>query len=567
MLTRLSVKNLAVVEAAEAAFGPGLNVITGETGAGKSVLMGAIHLILGERADKSIIRTGEQEASVCAVYEPGDTRAIDTVLADADIPPCEDGVLLLRRSLSTSGSGKIRVNDAPATASLLRRLAPLLTDIHGPNDNQSLLNPDFQLRLVTAYAGAERESEAYHAALRKLQALRSRLAKLEGAPGERMEEMELLAEQIREVRDAGLSEDDGDDLVMRHAQAANAEEILSMGNALLDRLTDGENPVAEQLTEVNRALRDLSRLLPESSEWADELSGIQAGIQELSRSMAIRLSQIESDPEALETLERRMALVQRLRRRYGPSLEDVFRHCEEAQSRLDEINAAAGDIFRLKDSIALAEKDLMTAGRALSERRAAALPKLSGAITAELRGLGFAKASFPIEMIPCAPGPEGIDSVCFSFEPNPGEEKRPLADIASSGEIARVMLAVKVVLAAHDAIPTLIFDEIDANIGGETGRRVGEKLRKLGSHVQILCITHQPQAAVYGQSHFRVRKQILGGRTVTDIEQLREDARPAEIARMLGGSDFTPVTLEHAREMLRAASELSPSRPISNTQE
>ncbi len=552
MLVRLAVRNLAVVEAAEVAFGEGLNVLTGETGAGKSVLMGALHLILGERADRSAIRTGESEASVSAVYELAQPEAVNAILREAALSECEEGTLILRRSIHQNGSGRIRVNDQPATATLLRRLAPYLTDIHGPNDNLSLLDGGFQLRLLTSYAGAGEALADYKARWKALQGLRAELEALAGDPAVRDEEMARLEDEIAAIEAAHLTEDDGEPLMTRHAEAANAGEILSLGNALVDQLTDGEHPIAESLMELQRVIHALSRLLPEASEWGNELSGAQVQLQELSRSIAVRLSQIDADPDAFERLEARLAQVQRLKRRYGPTLEDVLRRLEEARERLATLEGAEGEIARLKAAIAAAEKDLVAAGEVLRAQRKAAVPKLSAAITAELRELGFAQASFPIDVEAIAPTAEGMDRVVFRFEPNPGESARPLAEIASSGEIARVMLAVKVILAQHDAIPTLVFDEIDANIGGETGRRVGEKLRRLAKGVQIVCITHQPQAAVYGQHHFCVQKALEGERTVTRITQLSADERVEEIARMLGGAHFTSMTTDHAREMLQA---------------
>ena len=554
MLARLSVHNLAVVERAEVSFGPGLNVITGETGAGKSVLMGALHLLLGERADRSLIRTDADEASVSAVYELADTEAVDAVLRDADIPECEDGQLILRRSLQANGNGRIRVNDAPATAGLLRRLAPHLTDIHGPNDNLSLLDADFQLRLLTAYAGAEAEAAACAACAAEVRKLQAELNDLAGDPAARAEEIERLSYELEEIRSANPTAEDGEPLVARHAEAANAEAILSMGNGLLAQLTDGENPISEQLMALHRLLRDLARMLPEASDWGNELSNAPVQLQELSATIAQRLSLIDADPDVLAQLESRMALVQRLRRRYGPSLEEVLAHRDAVEARLNALNNAGGDIIRLKAKIAEAEGKLRAAAQVLHERRAKAAPKLSDAITAELRELGFLQASFPIALEPCEPGPDGCDRVIFRFEPNPGEAARPLAEIASSGEIARVMLAVKSILARHDAIPTLVFDEIDANIGGETGRRVGERLRRLGEHAQILCITHQPQAAVFGQQHFRVRKGLEGGRTVTHIEPLKTAGeRVEELARMLGGGE---AAHRHAEALIDTVAEL-----------
>lgn len=553
MLVQLAVRNLAVVEAAEVAFGAGLNVITGETGAGKSVLMGALHLVLGERADRSMIRTGATEASVSAVYVLPETTEVDALLREAEVPECEDGTLILRRVIAANGSGRIRVNDAPATAGLLRQLAPFLTDIHGPADNLSLLDGAFQLRLLTAYADGAPELQAYTEAWQALRALHRELEELTGDPERQVEEIERLTYEVDELERIRPTEADGEELVQQHATVANAEEILTLGNALAAQLTDGENSLSEQVIAVGQTVRELTRLLPEAAEWGEELEMIYAQVQELSRTIAGRLSQVEADPEALERLEARMTQIQRLKRLYGPSLDEVLAHWKAAQERLEKLRAMDGDVAALKARIAEAEATVREAGERLRAKRMAAVPKLSKAITEALRSLGFLQASFPIELRPCEPSASGMDEAVFLFEPNPGEAPRPLAAIASSGEIARVMLAVKVILARHDATPTLVFDEIDANIGGETGRKVGIMLQRLARTTQVICITHQPQAAVYGEHHFCVRKAVEEGRTLTTIEPLSPEERIDEVARMLGGVGFTSVTREHAEAMLLSA--------------
>jgi DNA repair protein RecN (Recombination protein N) len=485
---------------------------------------------------------------------------VDALLEELELPPCEDGILLLRRTLKADGTGKVRINDAPATAAALRKLAPSLTDIHGPDDNLTLLAPEFQLRLLTAYAGAEAEAAAYHQRWQALQALKADLLELTGDPERREYEITRLREMLADIDAVNPTEDDGDELTERHAQMANAEAILADGNALLDTLTDGDKPVAEQLVALHRPLRELTRILPEATAWSDELAEIQDRIQELSQAISVRLSAIDADPAALEQLETRMAQIQRLRRRYGPTLEDVLTHRDEARAKLEALADSETAIQDLTFAIERATEALLRAGEALRAKRLAAAPQLSAAITAELRDLGFLQASFPVQLDPLeVPSASGLDRVTFCFEPNPGESARPLAAIASSGEIARVMLAVKVILARHDAIATLVFDEIDANIGGETGRKVGIKLRQLAESTQILCITHQPQAAVYGSRHLRVRKAVQDGHTQTFIEPLNDEARATEIARMLGGEDFTPITRDHAIEMLRQAATLDPN--------
>lgn len=562
MLARLSVRNLAVVENAEADFTSGLNVITGETGAGKSVLMGALRLLTGGRADRTAIRTNATEASVSAVYEVDHAAELNAVLADLELPLCEDGILLLRRSLKCDGTGKVRINDAPATAAALRRLAPYLTDIHGPDDNLTLLAPEFQLRLLTAYADATAEQADYSEKWQTLKALKEELLELTGDPERRDYELTRLRETLADINAVNPTEEDGDALTEQHAQVANAEAILADGNSLLNTLSEGDNPIATQLINLHRPLRDLARLLPEATTWGEALEDIQERIQELSRTISGRLASIDADPAALAQLESRLAQIQRLRRRYGPTLEDVLAHRQAARAKLEALADSESAIHDLKVAITRATQDLIAAGEVLRAKRLRAIPQLSAAITEELRDLGFTQASFPIQLEALdEPAPNGLDRVIFCFEPNPGESARPLAAIASSGEIARVMLAVKVILARHDAIDTLVFDEIDANIGGETGRKVGLKLRQLAEQVQIICITHQPQAAVYGQHHLRVRKAVNDGQTQTFIEPLDETARATEIARMLGGEDFTPITRDHAIEMLRQAAITSSSLP------
>ena len=562
MLARLSVRNLAVVENAEADFASGLNVITGETGAGKSVLMGALRLLTGGRADRTAIRTNATEASVSAVYEVDHAAELNAVLADLELPLCEDGILLLRRSLKCDGTGKVRINDAPATAAALRRLAPYLTDIHGPDDNLTLLAPEFQLRLLTAYADATAEQADYSEKWQTLKALKEELLEFTGDPERRDYELTRLRETLADIDAVNPTEEDGDALTEQHAQVANAEAILADGNSLLNTLSEGDNPIAAQLINLHRPLRDLARLLPEAATWGEALEDIQERIQELSRTISGRLASIDADPAALAQLESRLAQIQRLRRRYGPTLEDVLAHRQAARAKLEALADSESAIHDLKVAITRATQDLIAAGEVLRAKRLRAIPQLSAAITEELRDLGFNQASFPIQLEALDdPAPNGLDRVIFCFEPNPGESARPLAAIASSGEIARVMLAVKVILARHDAIDTLVFDEIDANIGGETGRKVGLKLRQLAEQVQIICITHQPQAAVYGQHHLRVRKAVNDGQTQTFIEPLDETARATEIARMLGGEDFTPITRDHAIEMLRQAAITSSSLP------
>ena len=553
MLTHFRVQNLAIVEEAQIAFGEGLNVITGETGAGKSILIGALDLILGGRSDKSLIRTGATEALVEAVFALPDARSIDAVLAAAGLPPCEDGSLIIRRTLAASGAGRCLINDAATTVQTLRKLGDQLVDIHGPYDHQSLLDPAFQLELLDAFGRCQAPREAFQESFHVLQALEQRRAELTGDSTDVAAEIDRLRFVVDEISTAKLTPADDEELINEHAAAANAETILKTGGAMTIALAEGDESVFEVLASVQQRCAELARLLPEAADWQKEAQSAAVQIQELSRTVSDRMERIEVDAGRLQELETRMTLVQKLKRKYGPALADVLATLERHSSRLDDLQSRGERLATLEREIAAAQKQLTGKAAALTRARQAASGTLAKAITRELRDLGFLKAGFGVELLPCPPRASGADEARFGFAPNPGEAMRPLRDIASSGEISRVMLAVKAVLARHDRIPVLVFDEIDANIGGEVGRAVGIKLRAVAASHQVLCITHLPQVAAHGHQHFVVGKEVRTGRTFAKISAVEKTARVEELARMLGGKDSTSVTLDHARELLKSA--------------
>ncbi len=553
MLHHLRVQNLAIVEEASVSPGDGLNIITGETGAGKSILMGALDLVLGGRADKSLVRSGAPEALVEAVFALDRSAEIDALLAEVGVPPCEEGQLLVRRTVAAAGAGRCLLNDAPVTVQTLRRVGALLVDIHGPNDHQSLLDPAFQLDLLDSFGRCHPARAAYGEAWRAVAGLERRRADLLGGAADTAAEIDRLSFVIDEIAAANLTPADEADLVRDHAEAANAEAILESGNALLAGLTDGEQSAFDTLAALQHRLQELARILPEADAWRAELEAAATQVQELSRTVADRLQRVDGDPGRLQQLEARMALVQKLKRKYGASVQDVLAKLQASRDRLDDLAARDERLARIDAEIAAAVSERTARGATLSKARAAASASLAKAITKELRDLGFLRAGFGVDVTPAPPRPDGADAVSFGFAPNPGEPMRALRDIASSGEVARVMLAVKAVLAKHDRIPVLVFDEIDANIGGEVGHAVGRKLRTVAANHQVLCITHLPQVAVFGDSHFVVSKAVQKNRTLTRIAPVAGEARAEEVARMLGGKDLTPVTLEHARKLLETA--------------
>lgn len=556
MLTRLSVRNLAIVESADVEFGGGLTVITGETGAGKSVLMGALELVLGARADASTVRDGAKEARIEAEFAvPG---VVDAFLDAAGLPPCEDGVLLVRRAISATGGGRVHVNDAATTVQTLRALGKLLVDVHGPNDHQSLLEEGFQRGVLDAHGRLD--TSAYAAAWARLADLRAQRADLQGDDADVAETCERLRYTVDELDAAQLTPEDDDELPARHAAAAHAAEILDCANAATAALSEADDSAAAALVGAGARVREMARFHEAAGAWGETIERLTVEVQELAQEIADSASRLDADPEALQALDDRLSLVQRLKRKYAcPDVAALLALRDERARRLADLEGRGARLAALEDEIAAAEAAVRAAGAKLTAARTKAAARLARAVTKELHGLGFLRAGFDVSLAPHAPDATGCDAVDFQFAPNPGEAARPLREIASTGEIARVMLAVKTVVAEHDAIPVLVFDEIDSNIGGEVGRAVGEKLRAVARHHQVIAITHLPQSAVYGARHLAVAKAVSGGRTRSTIQPLEGEARVAEIARMLGGTSLTSVVEQHARELLSRAQADAPN--------
>ena len=547
MLKNLKVWNLAVVEKADAAFGEGFNVITGETGAGKSVLLGALRLALGARSDASAVREGAKDARVEAEFS--ETPEVAAILDEAGLPPCEDGSLVIRRTVMSSGGTKVWINDSSSTVQTLKTLSRHLADIHGPRDNQTLVEESTQRTLLDAYSGHALDS--YSAAWSGLNEARKALSALDADSSGVEAEMEMLRFAVDELKAAALTEDDEDDLRERHAAAAHAAEVMSAAGGAVQALSGDEASAAESLIAAGALLREISRFHPDAESWRAQAESLTVQVQELSRAIEDSVARIDADPETLAALDERLSLVQRLKRRYSRStVVELMELLEAKSARLDELEGRDRRREELSAEVAAREEDVAKAGAALSEARRKAAKRLSEAVTRELRGLGFLKADFSVRMEPKAPEADGCDRVVYVFAPNPGEGERPLSDIASSGETARLMLAVKTCLASQDRTPTLVFDEIDANIGGEVGRAVGERLRALSSHHQVIAITHLPQSAVFAKRHLLVEKSVSGGRTSTAVCAIDGERRVREIARMLGGEGSTGVVAAHARELL-----------------
>ena len=554
MLRTLVIKNLALIAAQDVEFADGLNIITGETGAGKSILIGAVELLLGERADKSQIRTG---ASSCELHVILDIPAaanvlatVDAILDEAGAPACEDGQLIGRRKLTASSSRSF-VNSVPVGLQLLRQLGEHLVDLHGAYDNQSLLRPASQLEALDTFAANEDALDGYRRAWDKLQALQAELdAAADETPSQEL--LDFLRFQLDEIDKAELREGEDDELSQRHAAAAHVQTVQETLAAAAAALDEDDGAAVERAAAVRRDLIDLARVDGEPERrWGETLDTCISQLQEIAVELAEYAAGAELDPQEFAMLEDRLGLVNRLKRKYGGSIESALAHADDCRERLNKLEHYDDFRAEMQRKIDAAAKTVQTAAGKLRRRRAAAADKLAPAVTDKLKLLGFPDCDFRVRLEPCDPGRRGADDIDFYFAPNPGEGSRPLREIASSGEISRVMLALKTILADADRIPLLIFDEVDANVGGKVANKVGDELRELSRRHQVICITHQPQVAARADRHFRVAKQTEGGRTTATIDVLEGKAREHELIRMLGGDPGDKTVARHARELLK----------------
>jgi DNA repair protein RecN (Recombination protein N) len=547
MIRSLRLKNLALVDDLLWEIGPGFNTLTGETGAGKSILIDGLNLLLGERADKTLIRTGEQACAVEADIAVGNKRLlqqINAVLEEIGAEPCEDSTLLLKRSFTSTGANKQFANGSAVTLAGLKRLGDLLVDVHGPHDHQSLLLPQRQTAILDAYAKLDPQLETTQSTWDALRAIRQKRESLQLDEATRAQKVDLLSFQVKEIEGAQLKPGDDETVEREYKIASNARQLIELGGTITDILSESEGSVLAQLASVERSLSAWQKIDASLEDTAALNRSAIAQLQELYSSVTQRIEGIDADNATLSQLEERLNLIQKLKKKYGPTLADVIVHGQRAAEELETLQSSDEALARLAAEEAAANKAFSTACDKLSAARHKAAGPLGEKIQKELRGLGFNKALFRIDVASLnEPGRDGIDRVEFIFAPNVGEEPRPLRAIASSGEMARVMLAIKTTLAEVDDVPVLVFDEIDANVGGETATQVGKKLRGLGKSHQVLCITHLPQVAAQGQQHFSVAKSVRQNRSVTELTRLGEKDRAREIARMLGGQNSQSLAL------------------------
>lgn len=558
MLTALRIRNLALVTDLTLDLQPGYNVITGETGAGKSIIIGALNLLLGQRADRSLIRTGSDSCSVEAAFSIGNLRhSVAPWLERNGLEGCEGDQLLLKRSFSITGTNRQFVNGSPATLQILAQLGESLVDMHGPHEHQSLLQPAKQLLILDAFGKLDARRDGFATLARERDLLEEEKHSLIVDEKTYAQQLDLLRHQVREIESARLAPDEDSRVEEEYQRSHNAARLLELSQTALTLLADDEHAVIVQAGVLGRALSDLQRLDSRAEELFRTHEQTTASLRELHLQLSHYADRIDLDPARLQELDERLNLLQSLKQKYGTTLSDVVAFGQQAREKLQTLEQRDAALTRLNAELEKVEAKIRQVGKELSAARGKIAPKLAGTVARHLSQLGFRRSSFEIQISSADPitsaefkgKTTGFDQVEFQFSPNTGEPARPLRAIASSGEIARVMLAIKTVLAVEDQIPVLVFDEIDSNVGGETAKAVGEKMLQIGRQRQVLCITHLAPVAAAAPAHFVVTKDLRGDRTVSEIRLLDRAERVAELSRMLGGQ--TAAARQHAEELLR----------------
>jgi DNA repair protein RecN (Recombination protein N) len=566
MLRELTIRNLAVLEEARVSFAAGLNVLTGETGAGKSIVIDALLLVRGARVQADLIRTGAETASVEAVFEVPPSGPVAAILDEAG-HGAADGQLVIKRELSRSGRHRVFVNDSAATAGLLERLGDLLVEIHGQHEHQRLMEPARQLDLLDRFAGCEEARLRLGALWRRWNTARSELARIRDEAREGVRKEELYRWELSEIDSAQLRDGEEDELRGERRRLQNAERIYAGLQEVMALLQEDAQAAGARLGRAASLLRELSRFDPDVAAPIEALEGAQAYVEDaVARARALR-DRAVMDPDRLRLIDERLDAIGAIKRKYGETAAAVSAYRDEIARALDRIERHDAIVQEMQGEVERASEAAGREGRELSEARAEAAPRLERMIQRELRTLGMDHARFRVALRRETAGAEdlgsgaegwrlggrGAESAEFLLSANPGEELKPLAKVVSGGELSRTMLAIKTILAATEEVPSMVFDEVDAGIGGRVADAVGHKLRQTAAGRQVLCVTHLAPIAAYAEHHLLVDKRVVKGATKTTVTALDAAGQVEEIARMLGGEHITDASRRHARELLKAA--------------
>jgi DNA repair protein RecN (Recombination protein N) len=538
MLTTLRIKNLALVSDLTLELSPGYNAITGETGAGKSIVIGALNLVLGQRADRALIRSGSDSCSVEAVFDVAKLGTpIKPFLEENGLEPCEADQLVLKRTFTSAGTNRQFVNGSATTLQVLARIGEWLVDLHGPHDHQSLLHPEKQLAILDAFGGLEAERMAFAELVRRRAALETEKSSLIVDEKAYAQQLDLLRFQVQEIEAARFHPDEEAQIEAEHLRTSNAAKLLSLSQAALEALGENEGSLLTQAGGLGRTLQELQRVDAGAAPLTELHAQAVAMLRDLQAELSRYADKVEVDPARLQGLEERLNLIHALKRKYGASLAEIIAFGDTAKRQWQSLASRDAELTRLNAALAKHAAEMLRVGKTLSAERRKVIPLLARTVSRQLADLGFQQSKFDVAITSAVEGFDnpplarssatltpspgerdkvrgasvsstGLDTIEFQFSPNVGEPAKPLRAIASSGEMARVMLALKTVLAAEDDIPVLIFDEVDANVGGETANAVGEKMSQIAAQRQVLCITHLPQVAATATAHYVVTKQV-----------------------------------------------------------
>lgn len=557
MLSELYIENVAIIDKASIALYRGFNLFTGETGAGKSILIDSINFVLGGKASRDLIRTGTSRAVVSAHFTDINPQAVSALVTLGF--SVEDSEVLITRDLSSNGRTSCKINGQPATVSILREIGANLINIHGQHDSQALLMPDRHIGILDEYAGLSADLEEYRACYQQLLACRTKLEHFSMDEAQKARQMDLLRFQIEEIEQAELQPGEEEELISRRDRIRNAESIqqnLSMAHFCLSGSEDVEGAVS-LLRQASEAAMQCGPYLEGMNEAAQKLLELSYEAESLSDDFRSGLDSVEYDPAELDEIEERLELIYRLRRKYGNTIEEILSYLEKIRGELDEIEFSEERLSQLQQEIETLELNAQSLAKKLSAQRRQAAQRFSDAVRGELAFLDMPKVRFEVHVSNTKLHGNGADQVEFLISTNPGESPKLLSKIASGGELSRIMLAIKNVIADKDPVDTLIFDEIDTGVSGRAAEKIGRKLKQLSRKCQVICITHLAQIACLADAHLLIEKHSDEDHTYTEVRLLDEEGRIEELSRIIGGSHITQLTRDNAREMLKQASQIA----------
>lgn len=550
MLLELRIRNYAVIESLGIRLEPGLNVLTGETGAGKSILVDALSLLLGERASSEVVRPGAERATIEAVFDVARRDEVRRLLEEQGIE-AEDGLLILRREVAAEGRNRAWINGSPATASLVGELGSRLVDLHGQHEHQTLLRPDEQRAILDAFAGAIETAAEVRELYRRASALEQESTEFDARRREVEQRSDFLRFQVDDIEKAELRPGEEEELAEQLNRLEHAEDLVRDSESLHDALYAGDESITTQLTTLRRVLGRLLRIDPSQDEAQELLESAYYNLEELGRRMGDYATAVEFDPARLERLRKRQDLLYRMKSKYGDTIEAVLELGRTAREELDALDRAELDRQELDTRLAAVRTELATAAARLGAARRDAAQRLAAAVGELLAGLGLRGGRFQVELTEREElAAHGAEDVEFLVALNRGFDPRPLRRVASGGELSRVMLALKTVLARVDSVPTLVFDEIDVGIGGRVAHQVAARLREVAAEHQVFAITHLAPIASRAEHHLRVEKEEREGLSITRVVPLSDDDRVRELVRMLGGDPADSESVEHAKKLL-----------------